>query len=109
MGEWSKSIGEKGEAIVKFIFEDILNFVFSVRIEAEDLAEVRLARGGEHKAVEFRAAHGDFVRENHAFAEGDRFAAAHEALADERLADRFEDLMINVNRRLRFLSGSAGR
>lgn len=26
MGEWSKSIGEKGEKIVKFIFEDILNY-----------------------------------------------------------------------------------
>ena len=26
MGEWSKSIGEKGEYIVKFIFENILNF-----------------------------------------------------------------------------------
>lgn len=26
MGEWSKSIGEKGEKIVKFIFEEILNF-----------------------------------------------------------------------------------
>lgn len=26
MGEWSKSIGEKGEEIVKFIFEEILNF-----------------------------------------------------------------------------------
>ncbi len=26
MGEWSKSIGEKGEDIVKFIFENILNF-----------------------------------------------------------------------------------
>ncbi len=26
MGEWSKSIGEKGEKIVKFVFEDILEF-----------------------------------------------------------------------------------
>ena len=26
MGEWSKSIGEKGEQIVKFVFEEILNF-----------------------------------------------------------------------------------
>lgn len=26
MGEWSKSIGEKGEKIVKFIFEEILNY-----------------------------------------------------------------------------------
>lgn len=26
MGEWSKSVGEKGEFIVKFIFENILNF-----------------------------------------------------------------------------------
>lgn len=26
MGEWSKSIGEKGEKIVKFIFEDIFNY-----------------------------------------------------------------------------------
>jgi len=26
MGEWSKSIGEKGEKIVKFVFEEILNY-----------------------------------------------------------------------------------
>lgn len=26
MGEWSKSIGEKGERIVKFVFEEILNY-----------------------------------------------------------------------------------
>ena len=26
MGEWSKSIGEKGEKIVKFIFEEILEY-----------------------------------------------------------------------------------
>lgn len=26
MGEWSKSIGEKGEHILNFIFEDVLNF-----------------------------------------------------------------------------------
>ena len=26
MGEWSKSIGEKGEKIVKFVFEEILEF-----------------------------------------------------------------------------------
>jgi len=31
MGEWSKSIGEKGEKnvkFVKFVFEDILNYNF---------------------------------------------------------------------------------
>lgn len=45
MGEWSKSIGEKGEEIVKFIFEDILNFNSLV-----ENATINCIKGTKHKS-----------------------------------------------------------
>lgn len=44
MGEWSKSIGEKGEKIVKFIFEEILEFNSLVENSSIDCV-----RGEKHK------------------------------------------------------------
>ena len=82
------------------VFKDILDFVLRVGIESENLAEVRLARSSEHETVEFRAAHRDFVREDHPFAERRRFAAAHETLAAVFLPADGEDLVIDVQRGL---------
>lgn len=44
MGEWSKSIGEKGEDIVKFIFENILNFNSLIENDS-----INCIRGYKHK------------------------------------------------------------
>ncbi|MCU0416330.1 MAG: hypothetical protein MUE33_04000 [Cytophagaceae bacterium] len=44
MGEWSKSIGEKGEKIVKFIFEDILNYN-----SLQENNSINCNRGTKHK------------------------------------------------------------
>lgn len=44
MGEWSKSVGEKGEHICKFIFENILNF--NSLIENESIS---CMKGLKHK------------------------------------------------------------
>jgi len=46
MGEWSKSIGEKGEAVVKFIFEDILNFNALIENSSIDCV-----KGSKHKVA----------------------------------------------------------
>lgn len=47
MGEWSKSIGEKGEKVVKFLFEDILNFNSLVENET-----ITCNKGEKHKISE---------------------------------------------------------
>ncbi|MGJ7032302.1 GapS4a family protein [Niabella hirudinis] len=44
MGEWSKSIGEKGENIVQFIFENILNFNSLLQNES-----INCIKGLKHK------------------------------------------------------------
>lgn len=44
MGEWSKSIGEKGEFIVKFVFENILDFNSLVKNQSIDCV-----KGSKHK------------------------------------------------------------
>ncbi len=44
MGEWSKSVGEKGEAIVKFLFEDILGFNNLVENNT-----IQCTKGKDHK------------------------------------------------------------
>lgn len=44
MGEWSKSIGEKGERIVAFLFEEVLNFNSLIENEFIDCS-----RGKKHK------------------------------------------------------------
>lgn len=56
MGEWSKSIGEKGEEIVKFIFEDILEF--NSLIENKSII---CNKGEKHKnstAIKNKSTHG---------------------------------------------------
>lgn len=54
MGEWSKSIGEKGERIVKFIFEDILDFNSLVENSSIDCI-----KGEKHKtATKDKTTHG---------------------------------------------------
>lgn len=50
MGEWSKSIGEKGESIVKFIFEDILNFNSLIENET-----INCIKGLKHKSKEAKS------------------------------------------------------
>lgn len=50
MGEWSKSIGEKGEKLCKFLFEDILNF--NSLIENESLT---CNRGIQHKKADTKS------------------------------------------------------
>ena len=44
MGEWSKSIGEKGEYICKFIFENMLNFNSLIENQS-----INCIRGLKHK------------------------------------------------------------
>ncbi|PQJ82785.1 GapS4a family protein [Polaribacter glomeratus] len=46
MGEWSKSIGEKGEKISKFVFEEILNFNSLIENES-----INCVRGEKHKVA----------------------------------------------------------
>ncbi|HAY3563131.1 TPA: hypothetical protein JRW62_002133 [Elizabethkingia meningoseptica] len=50
MGEWSKSIGEKGESIVKFIFEDILNFNSLIENDT-----INCIKGGKHKSKDAKS------------------------------------------------------
>ncbi|MCD8433560.1 hypothetical protein LNJ05_12385 [Tenacibaculum finnmarkense genomovar ulcerans] len=45
MGEWSKSIGEKGEKIVKFVFEEILEFNSLI-----ENTSIKCIKGEQHKA-----------------------------------------------------------
>lgn len=56
MGEWSKSIGEKGENIVKFLFEDILNF--NSLIENESIDCIKNTKHKDKKAKSNRKTHG---------------------------------------------------
>ncbi|MEC5174744.1 hypothetical protein [Chryseobacterium nepalense] len=55
MGEWSRSIGEKGEKIVKFLFEEILNFNSLVENQT-----IICVKGDKHKlsGTEKRNTHG---------------------------------------------------
>lgn len=46
MGEWSKSIGEKGEYIVKFVFENILNFN-----SLQENPSIDCVKGFKHKDI----------------------------------------------------------
>lgn len=50
MGEWSKSIGEKGENIVKFIFENVLNFNSLIENDS-----INCIRGSKHKSVKAKS------------------------------------------------------
>lgn len=56
MGEWSKSIGEKGEDIVKFVFEDILNF--NSLIENESINCIKRTKHKDKKSMFDRTTHG---------------------------------------------------
>lgn len=56
MGEWSKSIGEKGEYICKFIFENILNF--NSLIENESINCIRGLKHKNNTAKTNRITHG---------------------------------------------------
>lgn len=56
MGEWSKSIGEKGEKIVKFVFEQILDFN-----SLQENSSINCSRGKNHQssdAKNVRSTHG---------------------------------------------------
>lgn len=54
MGEWSKSIGEKGEKITKFLFEEILNIN-----SLEENTSINCLNGEKHiKAKKPRSTHG---------------------------------------------------
>ncbi len=46
MGEWSKKIGEKGESIVKFVFEEVLNFNSLIENES-----INCIKGNKHREV----------------------------------------------------------
>ena len=56
MGEWSKSIGEKGELISKFVFEEILNF--NALIENESINCVRGLKHKDSSAKSNKSTHG---------------------------------------------------
>ena len=56
MGEWSKSIGEKGERIVKFIFEEILNY--NSLQENNSIDCVKGLKHKNHSANSNRKSHG---------------------------------------------------
>jgi len=56
MGEWSKSIGEKGEYIVKFVFENILNF--NSLQENTTLDCIKSVRHKENRSKSNRKTHG---------------------------------------------------
>ncbi|MDV7699586.1 hypothetical protein N6B72_21965 [Chryseobacterium soli] len=56
MGEWSKSIGEKGEFICKFIFENILNF--NSLIENESISCIRGLKHKKSTSKSNRTTHG---------------------------------------------------
>lgn len=56
MGEWSKSIGEKGEEIVSFFFEEILNF--NSLVENKDINCVKNEKHKKKEAKKNRTKHG---------------------------------------------------
>ena len=56
MGEWSKSIGEKGEDIVNFIFENILNF--NSLVENSSIDCIRGLKHKDNTAKSNRSSHG---------------------------------------------------
>lgn len=56
MGEWSKSIGEKGEKIIKFIFEEILEF--NSLIENSSIECIKGEKHKEKKAKKNKTTHG---------------------------------------------------
>ena len=65
-------------------FQQVLGFVLRIGIQAEDLAEVRLARGPQLQPVGLRGAVRLFVRVDLALAEPREPHAAHEAAAGVR-------------------------
>ena len=95
---WSVASSGATPAIARF--EDVLGFVLRIGIQAEDLAEVRLARGPQLEPVGLRAAVRFFVRIDVAFAEPLEPHAAHEAAARVRRAAFGEHLVIDVDRRV---------
>ncbi|MEC3876422.1 GapS4a family protein [Chryseobacterium salviniae] len=56
MGEWSKSVGEKGENVCKFIFENILNF--NSLIENESISCIKGSKHRKKNSESNRKTHG---------------------------------------------------
>lgn len=56
MGEWSKSVGEKGEDICKFIFENILNF--NSLVENESISCIKGLKHQKKTSKSNRTTHG---------------------------------------------------
>ena len=101
------SVASIGVCAANALFQQVLGVVRRVGVQAKDLAQVRLRGPREQQPVLLGAGHRLFVRVDVALAEPLQPAAAHEPAARVLAAGVAEDLVIDVDGRLRLLGQHA--